>query len=112
MSRDAAVAFIELYKTEARGGTARLLTYTDVAVAVGWPPSRARNMMPFLNALRDLCRAQGLPDLRAIIVAAGTDLPSRKSFHAPFGTWADTALDVNGLRKLQEGILAGAWAQD
>ena len=112
MSRGAAQAFIDLYRTEARRGSARLLTYTDVAVAIGWPPSRARNMMPFLNALRDLCREQGLPDLRAIIVAAGTDLPSRKSFHLPFGTWADTPLDVNGVRDLQGDILAGAWARD
>jgi hypothetical protein len=112
VSRDKAKIFLDLYRSQARMGHARLLTYTDVVVAVGWPQSRARNIMPFLNALRDLCREQGVPDLRAIIVAAGTDLPSRKSFHQPFGTWADTPLDVDGVRALQVDILSGTWARD
>ncbi len=103
--------FLAIYAHDARQNGARLWTYTDVVTALGWPPARARNMMPLLNAIRDLCQAKAVPDLRTVIVAAGTDLPSRKSFHLPYGTWADTTLDRAGVRAEQARVLAVDWQQ-
>lgn len=108
--RAAALRFLGIFTAQAAQTGARRWTYTEVALSLGWAPSRARNMMPFLNALRDLCAARGLPDLRAIIVASGTDLPSRKSFHSLTGAWADTTLTRLQVNALQSEILAYDWA--
>ncbi|MGY6548830.1 MAG: hypothetical protein ACXIU7_07485 [Roseinatronobacter sp.] len=105
----AAQRFLAIYAEDACTNGARLWTYTEVAIALGWAPARARNIMPLLNAIRDLCAAKGLPDLRTVIVAAGTDLPSRKSFHLPHGTWAETTLDRAGVRRVQARLLALDW---
>ena len=100
---------ISAYGHDARRNGARLVTYTDMAVMLGRPPSFARRMGPLLAALRPECLASGLPDICAVIVAAGTDMPSRKSFQTLSGTWCDTGLDEAGVRAEQARVLAIDW---
>lgn len=100
---------ISAYGNDARRNGARLLTYTDLAVMLGRPHSYARRMGPLLAALRPACLARGLPDICAVIVAAGTDMPSRKSFQTLSGTWCDTGLDADGVRAEQARVLAVDW---
>lgn len=102
---------LELYASDARTNGARLWTYTELAVALGKHPSQARGLSPLLSALRDVCLARGLPDLCAVIVAAGTDMPSRKSFETLSGTWCDTGLDEYGVRAEQARLLALDWSR-
>ncbi len=101
---------VETYAQDACRNGARLLTYTDLAVMLGKKPSYARNMAQMLAALRHVCLSRGLPDLCAVIVAAGTDMPSRKSFQILSGTWCDTGLDEAGVREEQDRILMLDWA--
>jgi len=109
--RDEARAALALYAEDVRMHGARPLSYTDLAVMLGKPPSAARRLSPLLGALRQECLARGLPDLCAMIVAAGTDMPSRKSFDTLSGTWCDTGLDAAGVRAEQAALRAVDWTR-
>jgi len=100
---------ISLYAADARANGPRLWTYTDLAVALGKHPSQARALSPLLAALRDVCLEREMPDLCAVIVSSGTELPSRKSFETLSGTWCDTGLDEDGVREEQARIFALDW---
>jgi hypothetical protein len=102
---------ITAYAQDARQHGARLLSYTDFAVTLGKPPNYARRMGPLLAALRPACLARGLPDICAVIVAAGTDMPSPKSFDTLSGTWCDTGMDADGVRAEQARVLGWNWDQ-
>ena len=102
---------IGVYAQDSRRNGARLVTYTDMAAMLGQPPNYARRMGPMLAALRTACIARGLPDICAVIVAAGTDMPSAKSFDTLSGTWCDTGLDAGGVRAEQARVLGFDWGQ-
>ena len=108
-SRETAKLAITRYAIDACQHGARLWTYTDLATALGRAPSVARQLGPMLALLRIECHAQGLPNLCAVIVASGTDMPSRKSFDTLSGTWCDTGLDEIGVRAEQARVLAYDW---
>ena len=102
---------IAVYAADARAHRARRLSYTDFAVLMGYAPSRARGLGPLLAALRQACHARGLPDICTVIVAAGTEMPSARSFDVLTGIWHGTVLDRDGVRAEQARVLAWDWAQ-
>lgn len=110
-SRQTARRALAVYARDARDNGARLWTYTDLAVALGFAPSVARQLGPMLALLRQECLDQGIPDLCAVIVASGTDMPSARSFDTLSGTWCDTGLDRDGVRAEQARVMAWATAR-
>lgn len=100
---------IEIYSTDARRNGARPMSYGQLASALGLHPNHARNLGPLLDRVRENCVARDLPDVSAVIVVRGTDMPSKRSFNGPSGTWRGTGLTREGVKQLQQLVFAHDW---
>lgn len=56
-----------------------VLTYGQLAFAIGWASGSGRGLGPVLSAVGHYCEERGLPPLYALVVKKDTRLPSRAS---------------------------------